>query len=138
RLRECHVGAGDRGGAGAAVCLENIAIDREGALAEEVKLGDGAERPADETLDFGGAPGTATGLARGAGMSGAGKHAVFGGDPAGASADGKARQTVLDGDGAEDARLAHVDEGGPLGVREVAGHDRGRAEFVGSTAVAAD
>src|SRR5438132_2731535 len=138
RLRESDIGAGDRGCAGATVCLEDVAVYGKGALAEEVELGDGAERAADEALDLGGAPRASAGLAGGAGVSGAGEHAVFGGDPAGAAADGEAGQAVLDRDGAEDARLAHVDEGRALGMRKVAGDNRRRAQFVGPAAVAAD
>ena len=40
---EGDVGAGDRGGACAAVCLDDVAVDCEGAFAQEVELGDGAE-----------------------------------------------------------------------------------------------
>lgn len=35
--------AGDGGGAGAAVCLEDVAIDPEGALADFLEVYDGAE-----------------------------------------------------------------------------------------------
>src|SRR5207237_7205103 len=110
RLREGHVSAGDGRCAGTAVCLEDVAVYGEGALAEEIELGDGAKRATDEALDLGGAPGAAAGLAGGAGVSGAGKHSVFGGDPAGTAADGEAGQAVLDGDRTEDTRLTHVDE----------------------------
>ena len=89
-LREGNVGAGDRRRASAAVRLDDIAVHGEGALAEEIELGDGAKRATDEALDLGGAPGAAAGLAGGAGVSGAGKHSVFGGDPARTAADGEA------------------------------------------------
>ena len=42
----------DRGGAGAAVGLENVAIDREGALAQRVEVGDRTQRATDQPLDL--------------------------------------------------------------------------------------
>ena len=44
--------AGDRRRAGAAVGLDDVAVDGEGALAEQVELRDAAERAADEALDL--------------------------------------------------------------------------------------
>ena len=89
RLGQGDVGAGDGGGPRPAVRFQDVAIDDEGALAEEVHLGDGAQGTADQTLDLGGPPGAPAGLSRGAGMSRAGQHAVLGGDPAGASCRGR-------------------------------------------------
>ena len=48
-------GAGDRRRAGAAVGLEHVAIDDDLPLAERGKIGDGAERAADQALDLLGA-----------------------------------------------------------------------------------
>jgi hypothetical protein len=82
--RECGGGSGDGGGAGSSVGLEDIAVNDDAAFAEEGEVDDGAERAADEALDFVGATGdfAAFGFAGGAGEGGAGEHAVFGGDPA--------------------------------------------------------
>ncbi len=53
--REGDRGAGDGGGAGAAVGLQHIAVDDDGALAEGLHVDDGAEGAADEALDLVGA-----------------------------------------------------------------------------------
>ena len=45
-------GAGDRGGAGAAVGLDDVAIERDRPLSEPAKLRDAAERPSDQALDL--------------------------------------------------------------------------------------
>ena len=44
--------SGDGRGAGAAIGLEHVAIERDLALAERGKIGDGAERAADQPLDL--------------------------------------------------------------------------------------
>ena len=45
-------GAGDRGGARAAVGLDHVAVEVQGALAQRVEIDDGAQRAADQALDF--------------------------------------------------------------------------------------
>ena len=47
-----HPGAGDGGGAGAAVGLDHVAIDRDLALAERLQVDRGAQAAADQALDF--------------------------------------------------------------------------------------
>src|SRR5262249_29534803 len=47
-----HAGAGDGGGAGAAVGLKDVAIDAERAWAEQVEIDYGAEGAADEALEL--------------------------------------------------------------------------------------
>jgi len=51
-LAQGDVGAGDGCRAGAAVGLEDVAVDGEGALAQEVEPGDRAQGAADEPLDL--------------------------------------------------------------------------------------
>ena len=48
-------GAGDRGGAGAAVGLDHVAIDGDLALAERLEVDDGAQAAPDQALDLDGA-----------------------------------------------------------------------------------
>ena len=84
RIGERHIGAGDRGGARAAVGLEHVAIERDLVLAQRLHVDHGAERAADQPLDF---LRPARLLARGrlaarAGVGRARQHAVFGGHPA--------------------------------------------------------
>ena len=68
RQHERNEAAGDRGGARAAVCLDDIAVDPDGPLAQLIEPGHGSERAADEALDFLRAPADLAGrrLARGA------------------------------------------------------------------------
>src|SRR5690606_33985716 len=69
--------AGNAGGAGAAVGLQHVAVDGDGAGAEGFEVGDGAETAPDEALNFAGATVDLAGpLARLAGAGAAGQHAV--------------------------------------------------------------
>ena len=52
RVVERHPGAGDRGGARAAVGLEHVAVDGDLALAERLQVDHGAQRAADQALDL--------------------------------------------------------------------------------------
>lgn len=81
---ERDVSARDRGRARAAVCLQHIAVNCDGALAQEFHVNDGAKGASDETLDFVCAPGGAAAscFALRALMCSARQHRVFGGDPA--------------------------------------------------------
>ncbi len=132
--------AGDGGGAGAAVGLEDVAIENDGALAEDAEVHDGAQGAADEALDFVGAATdlAALGLARCAGERGAGKHGVLGGDPAFAAVAEPGGHGLLDGGVAKDAGVAELDENGAFrGGDEVWGEADG-AELVRGAAVCAE
>ena len=102
---EGHEGAGDGGGAGAAVGLDDVAVDPEGALAEGLHVDDRPQRAADEALDLvgaaGGRPPRPASRWR-AGDGGAGQHAVLGGDPALALALQEGGHPLLDAHGADD------------------------------------
>ena len=108
--------AGDGGGAGAAVGLDDVAVDGDFAFAEGVKVGDGAEAAADQAGDFLGASAVEGAFAAAAGVGGGGEHVVFGGDPAAAGAAHPAGDVFGDGGGAEDAGVAEGDEDGAGGV----------------------
>ncbi len=77
-------GAGDRGRARAAIGLDDVAVDRDLALAERCQIDHGAQRAADQALDFLGAAALLAGgcFARHALAGGARQHAVFGRHPA--------------------------------------------------------
>ena len=94
RIGQRHIGAGDRGGAGAAIGFEHVAIERDLVLAQRLHVDHGAQRAADQALDFLRAADLLAGggLAAGAGAGGARQHAVFGGDPAEALAATPRRQ----------------------------------------------
>src|SRR3984885_6694558 len=52
RVRERHVSPGDRGGPGAAVGLQDVAVDDDRVLAERLVVDAGAQRPPDEPGDL--------------------------------------------------------------------------------------
>src|SRR3546814_14471085 len=47
-----HPCAGNGGGAGAAIGLDHVAVDRDLPLTKRFKIDDGAQRAADQPLDF--------------------------------------------------------------------------------------
>src|SRR5690606_35455419 len=103
------VAAGDRRGAGAAVGLEHVAVDPQGAWTEAIEVEAGAQRAADEALDLGLPPVLLADGPLDAARGGPGQHAVFGGEPA-ALVLAKGRDLVLGERGAEHARAAPLDE----------------------------
>lgn len=109
---EGDVGAGDGGRTGAAVGLEDVAVQDDGVLAERLVVDDGAQRTADQAADLVGASAdlAAYGFAVAPGVGGAGQHGVLGGDPAFAAALAPARDAFGDGGGAEDFGVAEGDE----------------------------
>ena len=134
---ESDGGAGDGGSAGAAIGLEDIAVQDDGALAEGFHVDDGAEAAADEALDLVGAAANlaAFALARGTGEGGARQHAVLGGDPAAAGVAEPAGDALLDGGVAEDARVADLDQDGALGGADEVWREGGGAQGVGGAIV---
>ena len=110
--------AGDGGRARAAVGLDDVAVDGDLALAERFEVDDGAQRPADEALDFL----RATALLAGGGFTlhavagGARQHAVFGRHPALAAVAQPRRRLVLKACRHQNVRIAELDETGPLGM----------------------
>ena len=121
RQGERHVAAGNGRGAGAAVGLQDIAVHPDGAGAQFLQVDGGAHGPADEALDFLGAP---VNLALGdvalfALQGGVGEHRVFGRDPAPGDALllHPARHGFLDRHAADHARVAPFDQRRAGGVR---------------------
>src|SRR5580692_585440 len=74
--------SGDGSSARAAIGLDDVAVDPDGALTEAFEIGYGAERAADEALNFLSAATLLSlgGFARGAGEGGTGKHSVLAGN----------------------------------------------------------
>ena len=92
-----HEGPGDAGGAGAAVGLQDVAVQDDGAGPQALEVHRGPERAADEPADLLGpalqpAP---AGLPLRAAVGGARQHGVFGGEPAAAGALPKGRHRLL-------------------------------------------
>ena len=136
-----EVGAGDGRGAGAAVGLEDIAIDPEGVLAELAQVEDGAEGTADEALDLDGAAVefSAGDVALFALVGAVGEEGVFGGEPAAGNAllFHPGGDFGLDGGGADDAGVSVGDEHRAGGVGGDAGFEGDGAELIGQAAVGA-
>ncbi len=80
----------------------------------------------------------ALGFAGGAGEGGAGKHAVFGGDPAAAGVAEPAGDSLLDGGVAEDAGVSGFDEDGAFGHGDVVGGEADGTESAGCAVVGAE
>ena len=121
-----HPGSGDAGGAGAAVGLQDVAVDIYLSLAHGGEVDHGPQRPTDQALDLLGAARlpAARGLTVGAGMGRARQHAVFGGDPAAAGITHPGRHSFIDRGGAQHVGIAEFDQAGALGMA-------GKARFQG-------
>src|SRR5262249_36787302 len=120
-----------------AVCLQDVAVEDNGAFAERLHVDYGAEAAADEALNLVGAAAdlAALSLAGGAGEGGAGEHAVLGGGPAAAGGGKPGGDALLDGGVAEDACDAGLDEDGAFGHGDEAGSDADGTEGVGGAGV---
>src|SRR5690606_33744620 len=105
---ERDIGARDRGRARAAVGLQHVAVERDRALAERLAIDAGAQRAADQALDFHRATTLAAtrGLALRALAGRARQHPVLRGDPAFALATQERGHLFLDARGAEHACVA--------------------------------
>ncbi|CAM2158368.1 hypothetical protein PT2222_40276 [Paraburkholderia tropica] len=128
--------ARDGGRAGAAVGLQHVAIEVDGACAERFEIEHRAHRAADQALDFLGAARllAARGFAVAARVRGARQHAVFGGEPALALVAQERRHALRDARGAQHLGVAEFNEHRPFGVlREMAG-DADVAKLVGGAA----
>ncbi|MNZ75518.1 hypothetical protein D3C78_939960 [compost metagenome] len=115
--------AGDGSGAGAAIGLDDVAVDADLAFAECLQINNGAQRAADEALDFLRAAALLAGggFALHALMGGARQHAVFGGDPALAAVAQPWRRLFFQAGGDEHMRVAEFYQTGTFGMfREIA------------------
>jgi hypothetical protein len=139
RVVQRHARAGDRGGAGAAVGLQHVAVDGEGAFTERLEVDRGTQAAADQALDLLGAPAllAGRGLALHAAAGGARQHAVLGGDPALALALEEARDLLVDAHVAQHARVAELDQHRALGVLGVLAGEADGTELIGRTAARA-
>jgi hypothetical protein len=100
----------------------------------------GAQAAADQPLDLLGAAAllAARRLAVAARVRGARQHAVFGGHPALAAAALVRRHLLLDGGGAQHARVAELDEHRALGMHGEAAGDAHGTQLVGGALAASD
>src|SRR5439155_2863653 len=136
-VREGDESAGDRGGARAAVGLEDLAVDDHAARPERFQVDRGAQRPPDQTLDLertaAGTSGDALTLApfRRAPR----EHRVLGGDPSRALALEELRHALLEGGETEHLRVAERDARGAFGELRDTDLDRDRPQGVGLASV---
>ena len=132
RVLERHPGAGDRRGAGAAIGLDDVAIDDDLALAQGLEVDHRPEAAADQPLDFLGAAGLLAGggLAAHAFSGGARQHAVFGGDPAAVLALEPERHLGFDRGRAQDVGVAEAHQAGAFGMPGAAALQGNLAQLV--------
>ena len=139
RVGQGHVGAGDGGGAGATVGLQDVAVQGDGVLTQGRDVDDAAQGTADKTGDL---VGTAANLAS-HGLSaralgaGARQHGVLGGHPALAAALAPAGDALSEGCDAQDASAAELDQDAALAVLLPAAGDGDRAQLIGGAPVLA-
>ena len=131
-----NVGAGNGGGTRAAVGLDDVAVNQDLAFAEFFHIDDGAQRAADQALDFLCAAGlfACGGLAAHTGGGGSRQHAVFGRYPALLFTAQEGWDIFVDGGGANHFGVAALDEAGAVGVGEEIGGDFDVAQAVGGAA----
>ncbi len=137
---QCDPGAGDRGGAGAAIGLQHVAVDDDRVLAERLRVDDGPQRAPDQSRDLVGATADAAldALSVVPAVRGAREHGVLGRDPALALAGQPARDAVGEGGGAQHLGAAEADQCRSLGVRAPTALDRDLTKLIGGAAVDAD
>src|SRR5262249_6947158 len=138
RVGEGYEGPVNAGSTSAAVGFQDVAVNPECAFAQLFQVGDRAEASADEPLDLDRPTvDLAASVTLLAGVSAAGEHPVFRGQPALAAADEERRHVQLDRAGTQDRRPPHADEDAAWCLAGVTPAECKGAEFVGSSAVGA-
>src|SRR5947209_2420486 len=124
--------AGDGGGAGAAVGLNDVAIDRDLALSERRQIEHGTQAAPDEALDLDGAAAlfSARRLPARALRRRTRQHAVFGGNPAARLSLEPWRQAVLQCGRDQHMGIAELHEAGTLGIFHDAAFERYGTQLV--------
>ena len=121
----------------AAIGLDHIAVDGNGVLAERLHVDDGTQAAADKPLDLHGAA-LAVGMLALAAFTGRGRqHRIFRRYPAGLGALAPTRHTLLDGGGAQYARVAELRQARAVGVLHDAAGELNGAQLVCGAAVGA-
>ena len=128
-----HPGARNGGGAGAAIGLDDVAVQCDLALAQGLEIDHGAQGAPDKALNFLRPAGllAARCLAPPPCVGRARQHAIFGGDPALALAAKPGRKAGFDRGGAQHAGVAEADEAASLGVAGEAGFHGDRPHLIG-------
>ena len=131
-----HPGAGDRGGARAAIGLDHVAVDRDLPLAELLQVDHGAQAAADQPLDFDRAATLLAGrcLAAGTLRRRPWQHPIFGRDPASRLPFEPGRQLVFQGGGHQHMGVAEFHETRAFGVFHHAAFERDGTQLIGLSA----
>ena len=132
-------GAGDGGGARAAVGLDDVAVDPDGALAELSRsVTARRERPMRRWISWVRPEARPLLTSRGVRVEGgAREHAVFARDPAFAAVAQEGGNRFFDRGGADDAGVADFDERGAFGGVDKVGEDGDRPKLIGGAVVGA-
>ena len=133
RKRERNVAAGDGGGAGSSIGLQNIAVNGDGPLAQRGPVDDGSQAAADEPLDLHRSAGlfAANGFPEVAGMGRARQHAVLGCYPPLVASLEKRWNAFLHARRDQHPRAAELCQHGALRMDHEARNQSRRAHFVG-------
>ena len=132
-----HPSAGNARRSRTAVCLNHIAVDGDGVLAERLHVDDGAQATADQTLNLHGAT-LAVGVLALAALAGrCRQHGVLRRYPTGLGALAPARHALLDGGSAQHARIAKLGQARTVGVLHDAAGKLDGAQLIGGAAVGA-
>src|SRR5678816_1740949 len=137
REHQRHERSGDRRCACAAIGLNDVAVEGNRAFADLFKLGDGAERATDQTLNLLRTSADLAGRRLTLGPRGrrARKHAVFGGDPTLARVPTKGWHAIFHTGCADDFRFPGLDEDRAFGVNQIVRSNASRAELFRKSAV---
>src|SRR5690606_20130432 len=136
RIDQRHHRTGDGRGTGATIGLDHVAVDVQGVLAQLAHVQRGAQRAADQALDFQ----STTALLATAGFTlvtlagSTRQHAVLGGQPALPLPLEKARYAGFDTDGADHLDITELDQYRALGMLGVVAGDANRAQLIGGAA----
>jgi hypothetical protein len=120
RVGERDIGAGDRGGPGAAVGVQHVAVEQNGVFSQRLVIDASAEGTPDQPGNLVGpaADFAADRFAIVAGIGRPGQHGVFGRNPPLAAAPSPPGHAVLDRGRAQHPRVAELDQHRSLGVGE--------------------
>src|SRR5690606_31761693 len=132
-----QVGARDRGGAGATVSLQDVAVYLDRVLPQQGVVDGRPQRPADQPRDLlGAAAGAALdGFARAAGVRGPGQHRILRGDPALTGVAPPAWHPGGERGHAQHAGAPELHETGTLSVVLPTPVEADRSQLVGGSAV---
>src|SRR5262245_32659082 len=135
-VRERDPRAGNRRGAGAAVGLDHVAVDRDLPFAECRQINHRTKRAPYESLNLDSAATLLSGtrLAPCALRSGAREHAVFGGYPTAALAFEPWRQALFEAGRHQHVGVTKLNETGAFGVFHDPALERDRAQLIGLSA----